>query len=331
MARLKRHDAPGLQFHVMNRGIGHRPIFEGAADIRCFQAQVARAVRARWIEVYAFCLMPNHFHMLVGSVQGRLDVGMQWSQDAFARWFNLTRGRDGALFRGRYRAKLVDDPVHRYLTIRYIDWNPVEAGLAACPSAYPYGSAFHYSRPSGPPWLARALVEGLATRRLGSQVYDPTRYDEFVGKGGGRQHAIIERLIESSAVPAKDMRNLFGASPPHVQSWYREMASRADGGTAGVLLLHPDTVSQIIAEPIGGLRSSHPELPGRLWRSLEAGLLHHLAGQRVREIAERTGTSPSTACADIREHVRALDADPLHRQLAAEVLRRGLEIDYGGG
>ena len=65
MPRLPRRDAPGRWFHVMNRGIARRTVFESREDVRYFLSRVARAVRRGEIEVHSFCIMATHFHLLV--------------------------------------------------------------------------------------------------------------------------------------------------------------------------------------------------------------------------------------------------------------------------
>ena len=72
MPRIRRGDEPFARFHVMNRGIARRSLFEGAADVRFFKAHLARAVRDGLIELHAFCLMTTHDHVLVVSPCGRL-------------------------------------------------------------------------------------------------------------------------------------------------------------------------------------------------------------------------------------------------------------------
>lgn len=72
MPRIPRCDHPGAWFHLMNRGIARRPIFETALDMRFFQAQLARVVRGGALEVHAFCVMTTHYRLLVRSPCGRL-------------------------------------------------------------------------------------------------------------------------------------------------------------------------------------------------------------------------------------------------------------------
>lgn len=98
MVRLNRSDAPGVWHHVVNRGVAHRAIFESSAEMRHFLALLALQVRARRLEVHAYCLLNNHFHLLIRSPQGALAQVMHFVQWRYSRWFNARRGRDGPLF-----------------------------------------------------------------------------------------------------------------------------------------------------------------------------------------------------------------------------------------
>src|SRR5262249_61913289 len=109
-------------------------------------------------EVHAFCVLTTHFHLLVRSLTGELSRAMCEMQKEYSRWFNRTRRRDGPLFRGRFLSKPVESPEYREYLIRYIDFNPVSAGLAATPGLYPHGSARCYASPRGPAWLCRSWI-----------------------------------------------------------------------------------------------------------------------------------------------------------------------------
>ena len=150
MGRIERNDAPGTWHHVMNRAIARRTALENRSDFRYFCSLLAREVRRGEIEIHAYCLMSTHFHLLVRSPMGRLSEAMKRIQNRYVRRFNRTRRRDGPLFRGRFRSKVVGDEDYHLVLLRYIDFNPVSAGLASLPSDYPYGSAAAYGRNRGP-------------------------------------------------------------------------------------------------------------------------------------------------------------------------------------
>jgi len=137
MGRTPRHDGPGEWHHVMNRGIARRTVFENRRDVRFFLSRLARAVRAGWIEVHAYCVMTTQFQLLVHSKDPRLSRTMQRVLNDDVRWFNRGRKRDGPLFRGRFRSQPVDSLEYRRRLVRYIDDNPVLARLVPVPSLFP--------------------------------------------------------------------------------------------------------------------------------------------------------------------------------------------------
>src|SRR6185295_14884557 len=95
-------------------------------------------------------------------------------QNAYVRWFNRTRRRDGPLFRGRFVSRLIETDAYREAVLWYIDRNAVEARVATASHLHPHGSAFHYASAAGPVWMERSYVEGLLLGVTGATVYDPS-------------------------------------------------------------------------------------------------------------------------------------------------------------
>jgi REP element-mobilizing transposase RayT len=146
----------------MNRGADRRQIFERAVDYNVFLDSLALATDRSYLEVHAYCLMTNHFHLLVRSLEGRLANGMQFLIGRFTRLVNLRVGRDGPLFRGRYVSVLVDSDAQLVQTCRYIHLNPVVAGLVLRPETWRWSSAATYTGADrSRPWLQTEFVLDL--------------------------------------------------------------------------------------------------------------------------------------------------------------------------
>jgi putative transposase len=146
----------------MNRGADHRDIFQHDADRRVFLDSLAIAAERGALEVHAYCLMSNHFHLLVRSQEGRLAEGMQHLSGRFTRLVNVRVGRDGPLFRGRYASVGIDGDAHLTQAVRYIHRNPIAAGLVSAAEAWRWSSAAAYvGTVSSPIWLHTEFVLDL--------------------------------------------------------------------------------------------------------------------------------------------------------------------------
>src|SRR5208282_1616047 len=115
MARKLRVEYPGAIYHVMNRGDRWEPIFRDDADRKRFVESLGEAcARSGW-QVHAYCLMPNHFHLVVETPVPTLVAGMKWFWGTYTGRFNRRHKLFGHLFSGRYKALIVDGSGNRYL------------------------------------------------------------------------------------------------------------------------------------------------------------------------------------------------------------------------
>ena len=142
MPRLLRIEYPGAWHHIINRGSGKRTIFHGQEYYQLFLDLLHKVVDRYQIQVHAYCLMSNHYHLIVHSPQGNLSEAMQYLNSMYVRRYNKWQNTDGPLFRGRFSSFIVD--VDRYLLVlsRYIHLNPVDANLVDYPGQYKWSSYF---------------------------------------------------------------------------------------------------------------------------------------------------------------------------------------------
>lgn len=140
MPRLSRFDLPYVPQHIIQRGHDSAACFHVPADYRSYLQQLLHASRRWECAVHAYVLMPNHVHLLVTPPRvGALASMMQAIGRNYVSYFNTMYRRSGTLWEGRYRSCLVGTD---YLLTcqRYIELNPVRAGLVAEPSSYPWSS-----------------------------------------------------------------------------------------------------------------------------------------------------------------------------------------------
>ncbi len=140
MARPPRLLIPGGIYHVTARGSEGGLLYRSPADNENF-LEVLADVRGqlRW-RVLAYCLMSNHYHLLIETPEPNLAAGMRQLNGVYAQTFNRRHARVGHLFQGRYGAKLVQEDGHLHLTVRYIVGNPVRAGLCRQPCDWLWSS-----------------------------------------------------------------------------------------------------------------------------------------------------------------------------------------------
>jgi len=140
MPRPPRPLIAGGVYHVFNRGVVRLPIFLDTRDRVGFLDGIGDVVeRGSW-KCLAYCLMGNHFHLLVETPEPDLDRGMQRLQSLYARNFNRRYEREGHLFHRRYGANaLADDDLIRHIA-RYVVQNPVRAGICPRPGDWPWSS-----------------------------------------------------------------------------------------------------------------------------------------------------------------------------------------------
>jgi putative transposase len=170
MSRPLRIEYPGAWYHAMNRGRRRESIFLGGDDYLRF-LQVLQEGSLMWnVRIAAFCLMPNHYHLLVQTPDGNLSRFMRHVDGVYTQCFNRAHKFDGSLFRGRYKAMVVE--AERYLLelVRYIHRNPVRAGLVGRVDRYRWSSDRAYRSGSREwAWLDRSFVLSLLGEEGGNQ------------------------------------------------------------------------------------------------------------------------------------------------------------------
>jgi putative transposase len=143
MPRRPRVSTAGLFFHVVNRAAKRSTLFEAPEDYIAFEQVMESAVARHRVSLFAYCVMPNHWHLLLSpNVDGALSRFMHWLTTTHARRWQTHRGLEGqgAVYQGRFKAIPIGDDHHFLWVCRYIERNPLRAALVERAENWPWSS-----------------------------------------------------------------------------------------------------------------------------------------------------------------------------------------------
>lgn len=145
MPRPLRIEYEGAWYHVMNRGANRQKIFKTIQQRKAFLSLLEEITDNFLAEIHAYCLMDNHYHLLIRTQLANLGRCMRHLDGVYTQKFNRSEKRDGSLFRGRYKSILIEENVYLLQVSRYIHLNPIKAKLCKTPEQYEWSSFKYYS------------------------------------------------------------------------------------------------------------------------------------------------------------------------------------------
>ena len=190
MSRPLRIQYPNAWYHVMNRGRRAESVFKSEEDYQCFLDILHEAVELFSLRVSAYCLMSNHYHLLVQTPDGNLSRCMRHINGVYTQRFNAANGVDGQLFRGRYKAILVGEDSYLLQLVRYMHKNPLRAGMVKSVESYKWSSHQGYlstSKKWG--WLHKQFILSMITKNQKQQVKG---YLNFMSEG--ESESFLEKM-----------------------------------------------------------------------------------------------------------------------------------------
>lgn len=188
----------------MNRGAARQPIFRSRVDGDRFEELIGIATERHRVELHAYCLMTNHFHLLLHAPDGDVARFMHLLQSTYSGWFNRKHERDGGLFRARYNARIVDSVEYRTIVGRYIHRNPLDVRPAVPLPDYPWSSLRYFvGREPSPPWLRTDVLLGSFTSR---QTYGEFVGDDDAAFADARMLVGLIETVVAEHVPLEDRR-----------------------------------------------------------------------------------------------------------------------------
>ena len=213
MARPLRIEFPGAVYHVTSRGNSRASIYADDNDRLRFLAVLAEVVkRYNWL-CHAYCLMDNHYHLLIETPEGNLSAGMRQLNGVYTQTYNRSHQATGHLFQGRYKAILVEKENHLLELCRYVVLNPQRAGINVEPKNYRWSSyPATVDLVQKPDFLSCDwLLANFANKKGPAQV----RYCQFV-KDGLQNHStpwenVAGSLILGSAAFVQKIKDSYGS------------------------------------------------------------------------------------------------------------------------
>jgi putative transposase len=188
MSRPLRISYPGAFYHITSRGNEQKAVFKSKRDREKFLEYLESANQRYDAVIHAYCLMDNHYHILLETVSGNLSKIMAHINGAYTNYFNAKRERSGHLFQGRYKAILVEADEYAKELSRYIHLNPVRAKIVEFPEEYEWTSyGCFIGKKKAPEWLNISFILGY----FGKKISDSQKnYRDFV-------NAFIDQEYES--------------------------------------------------------------------------------------------------------------------------------------
>jgi len=147
MPRKPRIEIAGY-YHIINRGVEQRVVFEEKEDYEYFEELMCFYAKSFGITIHNYCLMSNHYHLLIDITHPNLSKFMRQLNMNYAIYFNKKHKRSGHLWQGRFKSWYVTDEAYLYTLMCYIEQNPLKAGMVKDIAHYPY-SSYHYFLDNG--------------------------------------------------------------------------------------------------------------------------------------------------------------------------------------
>jgi REP element-mobilizing transposase RayT len=277
MPRSPRIDAPGVLHHVIGRGIEQRPIFFDDADRDDFLDRLAALAEHGALEVYAWALLPNHFHLLCKTKHQPLSISLHRLLTGYAVNFNKRRRRHGHLFQNRFKSIVCQEDRYLKELVRYIHLNPLRYGLVTDLdglAAFPYGG--------------HSAVAG----RIRRAWQDTGRVLSLFGPHRSRARRAYQKFVAAGAGSGRKPELVGGGLVRSLGGWSEVMALRRRGERSACdqrILGDGEFVSRIVAQ-----------MEERLRRSLRLSGSKPEIGRVGRQICATCGVSAGELCSGSR-------------------------------
>ena len=304
MARPLRIIFPGAFYHITARGNERKAVFKSMRDREKYLEYLETASERYNAVIHAFCMMDNHYHLLLETPSGNLSQIMRHINGAYTTYFNVKRARSGHLFQGRYKAILVERDEYAKELSRYIHLNPVRAKLVEEPEDYVWSSYnFYIGKKKSPKWLRREFILGYFGNKAS---VSQDEYRKFV-------HSLVGQEYDSP------LRNVVGSillgSQDFINGIKQEFISSLgpDKDLPALRQLLPRVSMEVIFSEVDAVYVQDPAFS----RNFKIYLCHKFTGEKLKSIGNHFGISESAVSHASKRVRRQIELD---RKLKKKVL-----------
>jgi len=299
MSRPLRIQYPDAWYHVMNRGRRAESVFMDKQGYSMFIELLKEVVDMYKVRVAAYCLMPNHYHLLIQTPGGDLAGCMRHLNGIYTQRFNRAHHCDGQLFRGRYKSILVDADSYLLELVRYIHRNPLEAGLVKELNQYAWSSHKGYVSDARKwNWLHKAFILSLFGRKVKERI---KTYKKFVLMETPEE---INRIFSKRKFPSilgsesfidKVKEKFFHKKRHDEVPGSRRLAPDAEKIKRAICKAYGIEESSLLSSRRGVLNEP---------RNVAIYLARHLRGEKLEEIGRQFGISKYSSVSSVIEKMK---------------------------
>ena len=309
MARPLRITFPGAFYHITSRGNERKAVFKSKRDREKFLEYLESATQRYDAVIHAYCLMDNHYHLLLETPSGNLPQIMRHINGAYTTYFNVKRDRPGHLFQGRYKAILVELDEYAKELSRYIHLNPVRAKMAETPEEYDWSSYKYYiGRKKAPEWLFREFILGYFGKNISSAQKG---YKKFVS-------SLVKKEYDS---PLEDVfGSVFLGSPDFIEQIKTRYLSdrKPDKELSALRQLGPRISMQDVFNAVGAVFRNEPSFE----RSLKIYLCQKYTAEKLKTIGDRFDISESAVSHTTRRFRVKIEKDKKLRKKIEKIEKK---------
>jgi putative transposase len=309
MARPLRIEYSDAFYHITSRGNERKDIFKTRKDREQFLSYLESAAERYNAVIHAYCLMGNHYHLLLQTPLGNLSRIMRHINGAYTTYYNVKKQRIGHLLQGRYKALLVDMDAYAQELSRYIHLNPVRAGIVKRPEEYLWSSYRHYiNMDSDPKWLHTGFILSYFNRSISKAK---KAYRQFV-------ESLAEQVYEN---PLKDVVGSTILGNDDFVSQIKEKylhGKRADRNVPALKKLTENPAIEHIATAVERMLGDEPALSKRV----KLYLCHQCTGKQLKEVGEYFSVGESGVSQASRRVAMTLEKDKKLRVMIEEIKGR---------